>query len=167
MADEIRHTRSVCVRQVEVSQSARDLATLARVDYEDSFLLDVGSARDDSGEDWARAVLEGAPAELRKRLRWGWTALGLKRDRSPSSVLGWSLRHSDGEFALLGAESRIGMPAELLLRPEGGELRFATFVEQRNAAARMLWELIGPRHRRVVPYLLDRAGRRSSESVVI
>lgn len=161
MPDGTRHSGSTPVRQVEVPQSARRLTTLARVDYEDSFLLQVGPDPH-SGEDWARATLEDAPADLRKRLRWGWTALGLKRANNPAAVLGWDLRHSDGEFALLGAESRIGMPAELLFRPEGDQLRFVTFVEQRNPLAKRLWARIGPRHRRVVPYLLDRARRRST-----
>jgi hypothetical protein len=97
-------------------------------------------------------------------LRQGWTALGLKLAPSgePGSILGWRLRHSDAEYALLGLDSRIGMPAELLFKPAAGKLLFATFVGQENQLARAVWSAIGPRHREVVPRLLSQAATRQS-----
>lgn len=153
------------VRQGEVPASARALATLSAVDYEDGFLVDARLDAERSGEEWARSTLEGAPEGLRRSLRRGWAALGLKLDRADRdhSVLGWELLHSDGHFALLGAGSRIGMPAELLFKPEGDTLFFATFVQQRNLLAKALWTAIAPHHRRVVPYLLGRAARMPSD----
>jgi hypothetical protein len=153
------------VRQVEMPAVARALTTLSRVDYEDAFLVDAGSARERSGEEWARAVLEGAPAGMRRSLRRGWTALGLKLDQSGSdrSVLGWELRCSSADFALLAARSRIGLPAELLFKPQHDTLLFATFVQQQNPIARGVWAAVGPRHRQVVPHLLERAAQPQSQ----
>lgn len=151
------------VRQTGVGEEALALTTLSRIDYTDGFLADLRSAEGLSGEEWARETLEGAPDDLRRRLRQGWTALGLRleRDGSEQAVLGWELRHADADFALLAADSRIGMPAELLFRPEGDALFFATFVRQSNPVTRAVWAVVGPRHRRAVPYLLARAvGRR-------
>jgi hypothetical protein len=149
------------VRQVTLAGNARSLSTLPRVDYEDAFLVEVGTAPDRTGEQWARAALEGAPTSVRGGLQKGWLALGLRldRDQSGQSVLGWELRHSDAEFALLGARSRFGMPAELLFKPQQETLLFATFVQQQNPIARALWAAVAPRHRRVVPHLLGRAAR--------
>ena len=157
-------TASDLVRQAKVPAAARALARLSAVDYEDGFLLATRLDAERSGEEWARCTLEGAPGNLQRSLRWGWAALGLKLDRGDCerSVLGWDLLHSDGHFALLGAGSRIGMPAELLFKPEGDTLFFATFVQQRNLLAKALWAAIAPRHRRVVPYLLARAARGQS-----
>jgi len=72
-------------------------------------------------------------------------------------------RQAGADFALLGADSWIGMPAELLFRPGGGTLLFTTFVRQRNPLAKAVWSVVGPPHRRIVPRLLDRAVGRHSE----
>ncbi|MDT5233193.1 MAG: hypothetical protein QOI39_3693, partial [Mycobacterium sp.] len=48
------------VRQVAVPPAARALSTLARIDYADTFVLDTGPD-DRTPEEWARAILEGAP----------------------------------------------------------------------------------------------------------
>jgi hypothetical protein len=150
------------VRQVDLPVAAQALTGLSRVDYTDAFLVGAVSAEDRSGEEWARETLEGAPAHVQKGLRRGWMALGLKLDQAGSdhSVLGWELRHSDEEFALLGCDSRVGMPAELLFQPGRGGLLFATFVRQANPIMRGVWAWVGPRHRQVVPYLLRRAAAR-------
>jgi hypothetical protein len=67
---------------------------------------------------------------------------------------GWELRHNTPEFALLGAGSRIGMPAELLFKPQRDTLLFATLVQHQNAAARAIWAPVVPMHQRVVRDLL-------------
>ncbi len=148
------------MRRVDAPVAAHSLTSLSRVDCSAAFLVDRGATGERSGEEWARATLEG-PSQLKKSLRRGWTALGLKLDRAGSddSVLGWELRHTDAEFALLGCDLRTGMPAELLFKPGPGGMLFATFVRQANPIARGVWAVIGPRHRQVVPYLLGRAAR--------
>ena len=149
------------VRRVEVPPSALALSTLPRVDYCDAFLFDVGSSHDESPEDLIREVLEGAPLTVRTQLVSGWSTIGLKvSSGSQGSVLGWDVRRSMPDHVLLGADSRIGMPGELLLRKEDGALLFATFVAQRNLIARAVWAMTEPVHVRVVRDVLAKAGRR-------
>jgi hypothetical protein len=135
---------------------------LARVDYEDAFAVGLGSAHVRTAEQWARAILEDAPPPMRDGLRRGWLTLGLKLDAVPPerSVLGWEVRRSTPESVLLGADSRIGMPAELLVTRQKRAVRIATFLEHRNPAARALWATVEPAHRRIVPRLLVRAESR-------
>jgi len=149
------------VRQVAVPPAARALSTLSHVEYEDAFLLETGAAQRRTGEQWARAILEDAPIRIRRKLRWGWFALGLKLASTPSDrfVLGWEVRRSTPDLALLGAGSRLGMPAELLFERQHDTLLVATFVQQQNPVARATWAAVAPRHRRVVPSLIERAAR--------
>ncbi len=152
---------AVPVRQIDLPADSRALSTLARVDYTDAFTVDPGAgpARDRTPEQWARAVIEGAPASMRRQLRLGWQGLGLRLGpaRSAQRVLGWEIRRSTPDFVLLGAGSRIGMPGELLFRRDRDGLLFATFVQQRNPLARLLWARVTPAHQRIVRSLLIRA----------
>ena len=149
------------VRHVDPPPSARTLSTLPRIDYCDAFLFGEDSTHDESAEDLMREVLEGAPLAVRTRLLSGWTSIGLKvRHASTESVLGWEVRRSAPDHVLLGADSRIGMPGELLLKKEDGALLFATFVAQRNLIARAVWAVTQPVHVRVVRDILGHASQR-------
>ncbi len=149
------------VQQVDVPSSVRALSTLSRIDYCDAFLFDVGSAHDESAEVLIRHLLEGAPLAVRTQLLSGWSAIGLKvASGSDGSVLGWKVRRSVPDHVLLGADSRIGMPGELLLKKEDDALLFATFVEQRNLFARAVWAVTEPVHVRIVRDILAQANRR-------
>lgn len=64
------------VRQVSLPAQARETSTLARIDYSDAFLVDVGIELEP--ERWARAMLAEAPGEMRWRLVSGWMSLGLR-----------------------------------------------------------------------------------------
>jgi Protein of unknown function (DUF2867) len=148
------------VRQVAVPPEARARSTLPRIDYEDGWLVGSGAAADRPAEQSAREILEGAPAGTRSALLRAWCALGLKLG-SPGAggrVLGWEVRHSEPDLVLLGAPSRVGMPAELLLMRRERQLLFATFVQQQNPLARAVWALVAPKHRQVVQRMLVRAG---------
>jgi hypothetical protein len=150
------------VRQVSVPPTARALSTLSRIDYEDAFRIDTGAAGDRTAEQWARAVLEDAPMRMRSTLLSGWSALGLKLrcGGSRRSVLGWEVRSRSDDFVLLGADSRIGMPAELLFKRERHELLFATFVTHDNHVARAAWAAVEPMHVPIVRSILEQASRR-------
>jgi hypothetical protein len=149
------------VRQVDLPSSAGALSTLARIDYCDAFLFDVGSAHDESAEELIREILEGAPLAVRTQLLSGWSAIGLKvGTTSERSVLGWEVRRTVPDHVLLGAESRIGMPGELLLKKEDDALLFETFVAQRNLIARAVWAVTEQVHVRVVRDILVQASRR-------
>lgn len=152
-------TVSESVAQIPVPPAARALSTLSRIDYEDAFLVDVGPARDRTAEQWARAITEDAPASARRSLRRGWSALGY-RLAPTRSMLGWEVRRSSPDFVLLGAASRIGMPAELLVMRQEQTLLFSTFVEKENPFARLVWRGVEPFHRPVVRRVLEQASRR-------
>ena len=150
------------VRQVAVSPAARARSTLAHVDYADAFVVDIRAAQSRTAEEWARAIVEGAPASVQRQLRWGWTALGLKLgpSRSDRFLLGWEVRRSTPDLVLLGAGSRIGMPAELLFERRQRSLLFATFVQHDNVIARAVWAATEPVHLPVVRRVLEQAGQR-------
>jgi hypothetical protein len=148
------------VRKIPLPADARALSTLSRIDYEDAFLVETGVAEGQTGEEWARLILEGAPIATRAALVAGWSALGLRLGslQSDECVLGWALRHSTPGYALLAAGSHIGMPAELLFRPQPDTLLFATLVQHQNPVARAIWAPVVPRHQQIVRGLLARAG---------
>jgi hypothetical protein len=106
-----------------------------------------------------------APAMAQRALRWTWSVLGLKLGGQPPDrfVLGWEVRRARPDFVLLGAESRIGMPAELLLMRQEQTLLFDTFVEVGNPFARALWAPVEPAHRPVVRCVLQQGIRSSRE----
>jgi hypothetical protein len=147
------------VRQLDVPPAALALSALPRIDYADAFVVEIGSAWERTGEQWARAVLEEPPLALRVKLVLGWTALGLRLG-SPMSdrfVLGWHVERSGSDHALLSAGSRFGLAGELLFKPEGSQLLFATLVRQRGLFAHAVWPRIVPQHVRVVKHVLRRA----------
>jgi hypothetical protein len=112
-----------------------------------------------TAQEWARAVLEGAPATTRAELLAGWAALGLKSTDDATSILGWTIRLQTAESVLLGRDSRIGMPGELMFSLGIEGLVFTTFVHHRTPATRALWAVVERMHVRTVLELLDRAAR--------
>ncbi len=149
------------VQAVEVPAEVRQLSELARIDYTDAFLLAVGAqARERTAEGWARQILEGAPAHLRQSLRRGWLALGFKlvSTEDERAVLGWQMRRRSDEIVVLGADSRIGMPAELFVAPRDEGVVVGTLLAKRNPIAHLVWAGVERSHRRVVPAVLARAG---------
>jgi hypothetical protein len=150
------------VGQVAVPAEARALSTLPEIDYEDAFAVDVGPLHRRTAEQWARTMLELAPADTRRSLLTGWSAIGLKVDcrRSGQHVLGWQIRGSTPDYVLLGAGSRIGLPGELLFQRQADRLLFCTFVQQANPIARTVWAAIEVTHVKTVRRLLEEGGRR-------
>jgi hypothetical protein len=142
---------------IDVPPDARALSVLPRVDYEDATLVETDVAEDLTAEEWARELLEGAPANMRRALRSGWAALGLKLGSTEDDrlVLGWEVRRSAPDFALLFAADRMGMPGEVLVKRHGNVVLVATFLQFQNTAARAAWAPIGPGHRRIVRHLLE------------
>ena len=105
------------------------------------------------------------PVSLRAGLWSSWCAIGLKlgSPRSARLVLGWEVRRSTPDFVLLGARSRIGMPAELLLKRHQGMLLFDTFVQHGNPVARAVWAAVELTHPTVARRVLEDGGRRIRE----
>jgi len=150
------------VRQVAVPPAARRLSALERIDYEDGFSVATGpAAAERTAEEWARAILEDAPAATRRALRAGWQSLGLRIGPADDEerVLGWEVRQSTPDVVLLGAGSHLGLAGELLLQRRARTLFFATFVRLDNPAARAVWAGVIPVHQQIVARLLAGAAR--------
>jgi hypothetical protein len=148
------------VRAVEVPAAIRALSALPRIDYADAYLLEVGpQARTRAPEEWAREILEGAPAHLRHALRRAWLGLGFKLASADDerAVLGWPVRHRTRAVVLLGADSWIGMPAELFVAPREEGVVAGTLLAKRGPVARLVWAGVERPHKRVVPAVLARA----------
>jgi hypothetical protein len=147
------------VRQISVPDDALACSALPRVDYADAFLLETGDGPGRTAEGWARAILEDAPAAVRASLLTGWSSLGLRLNlgRSVDTVLAWPIRTAAPDLLVLAAGSRIGMPAELLVRRRAGAALFCTFVHFGNPAVRALWAGVEPVHVPIVRRLLEGA----------
>lgn len=147
------------VRQVTPPPYTRALSTFSRVDYQDAFVMATGLVQDRTAGQWARVVLEDAPASMRSSLSRGWSRLGLRLGSAPPdrSVLGWEIRRSTPDVTLLGAEGRSGLSGELLFERRPRTLLCATFVRLENPVARDLWAVIEARHRQIVRDLLEQA----------
>jgi hypothetical protein len=150
------------VRQIAVPDEARAVCTLARIDHEDAFQVDVGAVQDRTAEQWARAILEDSPVFIQRPLMAGWSAIGLKLGfgRSREHVLGWEITLNTSDVVLLGAGSRIGLLGQLLFKRNSDRLLFCTFVQQSNAGARAMWAWVGPVHAPTVRRVLEQVGRR-------
>jgi hypothetical protein len=149
------------VRQVDPPLDVRALSTLPVVDYADAFTV-TGGPGERTPEQWARAMLSSAPRPVRFKLVAGWTLLGLRLGIRPARqrILGWRVRQRTPDHLLLGAGSRLGLPAELLFRRTPDGVLFATFVRQRSRLARALWPRVIPGHQRTVAALLTHGARR-------
>jgi hypothetical protein len=156
--------RSPMVRQVAVPFVARARRTLPRPDYEDVFVLETGAAHERTGEERAPALLEDAQAGMQRSLRRAWRALGLVlgSSRDERRVLGWEVRHRAPEFALLVADSWLGMVGEVLVERRRHALLVATFIQTRNPLARLVSAGVAPGHRQAVRDLLEGVAARTT-----
>ncbi|HYZ62079.1 MAG TPA: hypothetical protein VE650_06450 [Acetobacteraceae bacterium] len=152
------------MREIKLPPEARGLTALSRVDYTDCFILETARVRDRTGEDWARALLEEAPPGTRDALRRGWRALGVRLGSTADDrlVLGWLVRSSSPDFALLAARSVFGMDAEVLIKREPRGVLAATLIKFNHPLMRVFWAGFSFQHRRVLRHLLVQAGRRAN-----
>lgn len=145
--------------RVAVASAVHARSILPRVDYEDAFVI--GSRPDATPVEYARAALEGASIGPGRAL---WSALStigvLPRGSAGADevIAGWAVRRSTPELALLAAEARLGLAAELLFERQADRLLWATFVQLDTAPARVAWAVLAPVHRRVVVHLLEHVG---------
>jgi hypothetical protein len=79
------------------------------------------------------------------------------------SILGWEIGVSAPEFVLLGRDSLIGMPGELLFKREHDAFLFCTFVQHNNLVGRAIWASIEATHVRIVRDLLGQGAHRLAQ----
>lgn len=155
-------------REIQVPAEARALSTLSRIDYENAVHVDLDavddSAQNRTGEQWARAVHEDAPADTRHALTQQWTRFGLQLGPAHSDrhVLGWPVRQSTPDHVLLGTTSDNGLQAELLIQRRPRALLFASFIQHDTDDARTLWAEVKHMHTPVMCQLIDQAVARVS-----
>lgn len=135
------------------------LAAFQRSDYADAFALHTTAPDDRTPEQAMRLALEGAPRWLR------WTILVAHRyvlrlhlgpASSPDHVLGWRLVSSTDELAVLQARGPL-LHGILVCRQIDPATRvFSTFLAFQRPVTRKLWVVVGPVHRRIAPWLLER-----------
>ncbi|MDT4920315.1 MAG: hypothetical protein QOI15_1217 [Pseudonocardiales bacterium] len=135
-------------------------------DYSDAFEISLPDADPRTPEEWARDALENSPPALRRFIvvahRY---VLGLRLGPlgDPGRVLGWEVVESDDDLVRLTATSPLATAMLVGRRLEGSRMRLTTFLcYRRPALARPIWAAVGPAHRRIAPYLLNRAARRHS-----
>jgi hypothetical protein len=145
---------------------AVDDPATASADYADAFRIDLAEPDDRSAEQWIRDALERSPAVR-------WIVLVVHRHvlrfrlgpLDDEHVIGWTIVRSEHDAVRLRASSPL-FEAEIQGRREGAtattittSLRFG-----RPVPARLVWACVGPLHRRIAPFLLERAakGRRAA-----
>jgi Protein of unknown function (DUF2867) len=132
-----------------------------RYDYADAFEIRVREPDARSAEMFTRHALEQAPSPVRWTI---WIAqryvlrLRLGPRTSPDHILGWKIVSSQPDVVRLEAESWLLRGVLMARRVDPTCARITTYVfYRRRAAARFLWKIVGPLHRRIARYLLEHA----------
>jgi hypothetical protein len=132
-----------------------------RYDYADTFEVRMPEPDARSAEEVARAALEQAPRAVR------WIIHSVHRyvvrfrlgpSSSRTHVIGWKIVSSQPEAIVLETASPL-VRAVIVARRTDPTVAVATtyLFFARPTAARIVWAVVGPLHRRIAPYLLERA----------
>lgn len=151
-------SKRVRARRVEPRAASQPGDDLAPPDYVDSFEIAV-TASPHPAERWARAIFEGAPPVVRWTVLIGWNVLGFRLEPKPSGshVLGWRIAEETSERIVLSVESSVLGRAQLVTNVEDVRVELGTAVWFSWRGASALWSVVGPIHRRILPYLLTHA----------
>ncbi len=133
-----------------------------RYDYADALEIRLPEPDPRSAEEFVWFALQHAPRALiwtvrivhRHLLR-----LRLGPRSSPDDLLGWRIMASQPDAMHLEAVSPLlGRGVIVGRRPDPTRVEITTYVfYARPAPASALWRIAGPSHRRIAPYLLERA----------
>jgi Protein of unknown function (DUF2867) len=138
-----------------------DQPQLADPDYADAF--EVRGSRPDgrTAEQFARAAIEGAPWLVRWTIRVAHRHVlrfRLGPDPSDDHVLGWRVVTREPDLIRLEAPAPLLRGTLVIQRVDPTCTRLTTSLFYiRPGAARIVWALAGPVHRRIAPYLLTHA----------
>jgi hypothetical protein len=129
----------------------RLLGGLASPDYLDLFTASTNAASQRSAEEWARAVLEGAPnhvglpALFAQRFLLG---LRLGPRRSPDHIFGWKIAGRGDGWVRIEAASWL-MTGAMVFKVDEARLYLATFVRYERRITALVWPPGSLFHRRV------------------
>ena len=147
---------------------ARTPSSPDRFDYADAFEVRLTAPDERAAEEWMRCGLEQAPLPLRWTIlvahRW---VLGfrLAPRSAPGNIMGWRIVTSEPDLIHLQASSPL-MRGDLIgWRDSPVQMTLSTYLcFDRPVTARIIWLAVGPLHRRIAPYLLERAAARKGTS---
>jgi hypothetical protein len=133
-----------------------------RYDYADAFEIGVPATDARSPEEFVRDALTGAARPLRVAVvlvHKHVLRLQLGPMSSPRHLFGWEIIASRPDvFHLAAVSPLLGRGALVLRRPSPTRLVFTTYLfHARPVAPRAVWSLVGPLHRWVAPYLMEKA----------
>lgn len=152
-----KRTTSSVVGASKVPQVVRSLITLEGPDYVDLFSIATPIAMDKSAEEWARAVLEGAPLARRNARRlWRLMGLRLGPPRSPDHVQGWRIVGRGDHWLRIETASWY-MSGQAVCLVEEGRVSLSLSLHYDSPIARAVWAVIEGPHQRAVPVMLHQA----------
>lgn len=146
--------------EIPVRDDVRALSRFRFADYADNFEAEThDTAR--TAEQWARAMLEGAPVGMRTFLVRTWPLFGVRLGplHAAGYVLGWRIIKNTAEFVVLQVRSAAGVTVRLVVQAGDGKVLAGTFVRCEGLPGRVIWFAIAPIHRLVVSRLLGEATR--------
>ncbi|HEY8526284.1 MAG TPA: hypothetical protein VIL48_15035 [Acidimicrobiales bacterium] len=145
------------VKVEEVPGSVGALTTLGEADHVDLFTAEAPAATDASPEEWARAILERAPAARRNAHRL-WRLLGLRLGPpgSPDHVQGWRIADRGDGWVRLETGSWY-LTAQALCLVAEGRVSLSLAVRHDRRLARLVWAVVAGPHERAVPVMLHQA----------
>lgn len=127
-------------------------------DYADAFELRLADPDSHTAEEWLRTAIEQAAPGVRATVRFVHRRVaGFSLSTEPHSILGWDIVSSSRD-AIHIATRGPSLRAEIVMRRTSDTTAtVSTFLFYGRNRMRLMWLVIGPLHRRVVPYLLARA----------
>jgi hypothetical protein len=132
----------------------------ARYDYADAFEMRVNEPDERSAEELVRFSLSHASRWVRWIIRIAHkyvVRFRLGPESSPLHVLGWSILSSQPNVIVLRAASPLLRGIIVARKPDPTRVVVTTYViYRRPAICRILLKVVGPVHRKVAPYLLER-----------
>ena len=136
-------------------------ATDDAIAYADAFEVRTPEPDDRTAERWIRAGLE-ASAVIRKTVVAVHRAVlrfRLDPTPAPDRALGWRIVTSEHDLVRLEADGPLMHGVLVGHRTDPRSMRLTTTLVFHRPAARAVWVVVGPLHRRIAPYLLARAAR--------
>ncbi len=146
-------TERPSARRCEVTESPAPPS-----DYADAFEVTVDATDTRTAEEVVRTGLSRvAPARFSALLMAHRHLLGFRLGpaSSPDHVMGWRVVTSEPDVCRLEADGPVMAGTMVARRVDPVTARLTTFVRYRHPAARIIWTLLGPVHRRAAPQLMD------------
>jgi hypothetical protein len=128
-------------------------------DYADSFEIRLDEPDARTPEEWMRSAIGGAPTAMRITVGIAWRHL-LRFELhggAPGHLFGMPIVESTSDLAHLRGDSPLLVAHLIGRRVEPTLVTLTTaLIYKRPRLAAPMWATVGPAHRRIAPYLLER-----------